>query len=204
MTGQSQDVADAKADRGLGRGPAAAVVLLALVLLVVSGGTFYRSEVADAREDARSELQSVAALKMGRLVAWLDERRADAAMMSMPGNPLFETAIRPLLANPADAALRARVAQPLERIRGLRGYEAALLVTPDGDVLLGTGAAPDALEPASRQLVRRALERPEPVVGDLIATLTPNDAILDMATAYRDERGQPAAVLLLPSPKSQE
>lgn len=197
MTGQPQEVVDAKADRGLGRGPAAAVVLLALVLLLVAGGTYYRSEVASAREDARSELQSVAALKMGRLVAWMDERRADAAMMSMPGSPLFETAIRPLLANPADETLRARVRQPLERIRGLRGYEAALLVTPDGDVLLGTGAAPDALEPASRQLVRRALERPEPVVGDLIATLTPNDAILDMATAYRDEHGQPAAVLLL-------
>lgn len=197
MTGEPQEAVEARADRGLGRGPAAAVVLLALVLLLVAGGTYYRSEVASAREDARSELQSVAALKMGRLVAWMDERRADAAMMSMPGNPLFETAIRPLLANPADATARARVAQPLERIRGLRGYEAALLVTPGGDVLLGTGVAPDALEPSARQLVRRALEMPDPVVGDLIATPTPNDAILDMATAYRDEHGQPVAVLLL-------
>lgn len=197
MTAESQEVVDAKADRGLGRGPATAVVLLALVLLGVSGGTFYRSEVASAREDARSELQSVAALKMGRLVAWMAERRADAAMMSMPGNPLFQTAIRPLLANPADEALHARVAQPLERIRGLRGYDALMLVTTGGEVLLRVGAAPDALEPASRQLVQRALEVPEPVVGDLIATPTPDDAILDMATAYRDERGQPIAVLLL-------
>lgn len=40
MTGEPQEAVEARADRGLGRGPAAAVVLLALVLLLVAGGTY--------------------------------------------------------------------------------------------------------------------------------------------------------------------
>lgn len=196
-------MSDPSESAGGGRPPGRArtvgpLLLALLLLLLAAGGAIYRVEVEAVRERARIELESVAALKTASLAAWLDERRADASMMAMRGNPLFETAIRPLLAAPDDAALGARVQAPLEAIRRIRRYEAAMIVSAASQqVLVRTGRAPAALEPAALAAVQQALQQPGPVLGELHQAGEPAGVVLDIVHAYRDDGGQPQAVLVL-------
>jgi len=137
-----------------GRWPFIAFLLLALGIAAIWYSAVSAYEQAVLRERGR-ELQATAELKIEFIRFWLDERRGDAAVQS--SRPLLAIAASGKRGNDWPYGIDALPGQ-LEQIRKEYGYEAVLLLDPQGHVRVSAGtlgeSALDAAGKAGRAAVR--------------------------------------------------
>ncbi len=134
--------------------------LTILVLLcsgiVAAGYRYYRAQRENIEAGIQAQISAIADLKVQQVVAWRNERVADALLFSAS----------PLLQAPPTPARDGQLRSWMETFRAHAGYSQVALLDPDGHALLnasdGTNAAASLLVP----LVRRALESGEVVVSD--------------------------------------
>ncbi len=145
------------------RGLVAALVL-AMVVLLVAGGWFYRAQAQALRQDAEEELQTIAALKVGQIASWRAERLGDAAVLMK--SALAADAARSWLAAP-DAEKKERLLSHLRALVMHHPYDNILLVDAEGRVRLSLKGPPTALNAEVAEALASAWRRQGPVLSNL-------------------------------------
>jgi PAS domain S-box-containing protein len=114
------------------------LVLGALALLVVAGGTFICAGLAaDYRRDAEQQLRAVADFKLQRFTAWIRERRGDVDVLGRGAS--FSRGFATWLSHGMPSVTGGDLRQRLDTMRRAYGYSSVLIVSPYGEPLLSAG-----------------------------------------------------------------
>jgi PAS domain S-box-containing protein len=177
-------------------GIALLIASVTALALVAGGILFYQHEKARIAAKHYDLIRSVAALKVGQIVAWREERLRDAKRNA--SDPFIRQMVTELLLHPADAILRAKVQQHLQLIKTQESCQDVIITGADGLVLL-SASLPKPLAMADRitVLAHRAMASAQPVFGELVSCQTCSQVGLDVAIAMAGDHDSPMAVLIL-------
>jgi PAS domain S-box-containing protein len=180
---------------GSGRQLVAIFAVSALALLV-AGYAYYRVEAKRRHEEQHAVISAVGELKSRQIVRWRTERMADADRVANGPNLARELAA--LLRDPGDQAGSAALRGHLQREQMGDVYAAALLLAPDGRLLVTTDDLPHPVSPATERAVAAALASQEGVLSDFFRA-PEGRVFLDALAAVRDAEGRPLGVVILRS-----
>ncbi len=167
---------------------AIAVAFAALAFL------YYRVEARALWKQAHDQLHAVAHLKADQIQNWRRERIAGLRMLA--NSPFFSRAVRELLRNPDDTALRSAVRQQLEQIRYAYGYHDALLLNDDMRIMVSLTQDPHLLAPEAQGTIEDALKNNRIAFGDFYRCSLCGGVHIDVAAPLTDDQGRPLAVVL--------
>ncbi|MDO9264287.1 MAG: PAS domain S-box protein, partial [Desulfosalsimonadaceae bacterium] len=168
---------------------------LLMFCFIIGGYRFYRHEATAVETKKHDELKAIADLKIRQIVAWRQEREADARIHSTGAirTDLFEW----LKAPADDSAIKTRIKNRLQTLKEYQGYDNLILAGTDGRILLSLDPDLRELEPEIQQLVRRALSSQNVVFGDFFQCSHGDQIHLDVAAPVPGKDNLPAAVLIL-------
>ncbi|MBI2309244.1 MAG: response regulator [Rhodocyclales bacterium] len=137
-----------------------------LVLLLIAGGgtLLYNEQTRQARQQIEGQLMSIAELKTGQIEQWRNERLSHAKVLA--GNIIFARAAEEFFAGRGQAA-RQRLRDYFLSLKQHYGYANVLLLDTEGHVALRLEPAAAALSPDIVDLVREAIEKRQPLHGNL-------------------------------------
>jgi PAS domain S-box-containing protein len=169
-------------------------------VLLAAGWWYYRGEVQQIEQRQYAFLEAVGTLKAGQIEQWRRERTADARRLAR--SPLVRSEILKLLDDPGHVLRQADLWERLKLDESEGRYACALLLAPDGKVLLSTEATPAALTPATRRALMAALDSKDAVFSDFFRE--PGGVIhLDTVMMARNAEGQALAAVVLRSHASE-
>lgn len=156
-------------------------ILALLFLALLGAGTYayYLRETAEIHTDRAHDLAAIAALKIGELTAWREERYSDAEVISQ--NQLLRDAVTAWLEERSDLTRLEAVSQYFQTIQNAYGYESVFLVSPEGELLISSQPRPEPLEPQVLSLTGQAIQDRRPVFGDFFLCPTCKQIHLDVA-----------------------
>jgi len=166
------------------------------VALTAGGYWFYHQEARTIRGDKYNELKAIAELKAGQIVAWRNERLANARLNS---SGIIRNDVLRWLKTPDDPALQAACQSRLQVFRETEGYQNMILATPDGRLLLSLDRRLTELEPDTKQLVAQVVASGKTVFGDFFHCPVHQQIHLDIAAPILDDEQRTVAVLGLRS-----
>ncbi|MBI4864061.1 MAG: PAS domain S-box protein [Candidatus Riflebacteria bacterium] len=155
------------------------VMLAAGIVLV--GGLLYQGQVRRLRQEAETQLATVARTKVDQISAWLADRRVNAAATA--SSPLFGAAVERWLAAPSQD-LAAAVQDRLEALAAAYQFDDAVLVDVPGGKLLGVRQTTSPLAEEELRSLRLALDEGKPA----------------LTTFYRQAVGDPGAHVAVTAP----
>ena len=172
------------------------LVLPALVALtlIAAGCAYYLQEAGEIRAQEFETLAAVARLNSDLAARWRAERVADARLLA--ADPHVEALLEALLRAPGDRARQGELRERLRLERETNVYREALVLAPDGQVLLSTASPVAPVNAATQRAVTRALLGPSAVLSDLFRG-PDGDATVDVVIAELDGAGRAIAVLVL-------
>ena len=168
---------------------------LAALAMAASGCWLKHQQTQAIHSEKRNELKAIAELKAGQIVAWRNERLADARVHSRRG--FLRSAVGRWLHASDDAPLRTEVAENLESIRASYGYENVIVAGRDGRILFTLDPRLAVLDASAKQLIATAISSQGAVFGDLFRCPTCKQVHLDVAAPILDADKRPLAVLIL-------
>ena len=172
------------------------------VLAMAAGGCWlYRHQTQTIRNEKQSELKAIAELKAGQIIAWRNERLADARVHSR--RAFLRFAVGRWLNASDDAFLRTEVAENMESLRTSYGYENVIVAGRNGGILFTLNPRLTVLDASAKQLVAQVVSSRDAVFGDLFRCPTCNQVHLDVAAPILDADKRPVAVLILRSDPEQ-
>jgi PAS domain S-box-containing protein len=150
------------------------------VLAAVVGAVLYSRQAAEVRTRQGAQLTAVRDLKSDEITRWMDDQRADAALISGDGllGGALERWIKRGHATPAPPTVR----QILVTYRVGHAYSRIVVLDPQIEPVFASPARGPALGLATLTLARRALREDRVVFSDL----------------FLDERGRPMMEFLAP------
>ncbi|HMN59084.1 MAG TPA: PAS domain S-box protein [Anaerolinea sp.] len=167
-----------------------------IVALLIAGGIwFYNSEAQNIRNQKNSELRAIAALKIGQITQWREERLGDALFFS--SSPAIQTGISLWLSSPEDPAPKSALNDQLGDLIHAYKYQNAILVTADGSMLLAGDPQSTEIFPETQRLIQQALTASGPIMGDFFANPTSGQVWLEFAAAISNPDGLAPVVLIL-------
>ena len=137
---------------------------VAAISLAAGGYRYWRHEVQAIRKDKYGQLKAVADLKVGQIVAWREERLADARFNSTRES--LRAAVTQADQALSDPSLRSAIQEDLNSVRKHFGYDDVILVGTDGRILLSLNPRLTVLETNAKELVARAISSQEAVFDD--------------------------------------
>jgi PAS domain S-box-containing protein len=171
--------------------------LILIVLTLLSGGYgYYRKEAEEIRQKRYEEISAIGRLKRDQILEWRKQRLADIGAFSK--NPLVIAAVEQLIQDDASQTLRNGIKESLHATAAAHDYYNALLLDPEGKLLLSVNDEPDPVDPATRRAVETAASGREVVFSDFFRS--PSGVIhIDAAAAVAGAGGLPLAVVVLRS-----
>ena len=173
----------------------AACVLISLVF-IGSGFLFYRAETDHIRLEKYRELKAIVELKARRIGDWRKERLADAARSIR--SPFFRAAVEAFCVNPENASLRRSLEQSLKAELDYAIHADALLITPEGRILLSATPRPDPIEPIEMGAAKESIKGGAPVLSGLYRSRS-GKIYLDAVGPVLSKDGRSVALLVLRS-----
>ncbi|MFC5301402.1 response regulator [Azospira restricta] len=137
---------------------------LVLVLITAGGALLYNEQSRQARAQVDGQLLSIAELKTGQIEQWRNERLSHAKVLS--GNVIFARAAEEFFATGSPSA-RKRIRDYFRNLKQHYGYANVLLLDSEGRVPLRLEPQAAALAPDIVDLVAGAIERRQPLHGNL-------------------------------------
>jgi PAS domain S-box-containing protein len=143
-----------------------AAIFLALALGVGATGYYeYRTQAAVVRARAERDIGAIADVKTQQITHWLHERRAHAS--ALMNDESLAADVQEFLGQGArQARVGARIRARLEAAQKAYGYEAVVLLDPEGHRHLVTGAV-ESLASRELDLAREALRRKDVVLSEI-------------------------------------
>ena len=176
-----------------------AVFALMTLILLAGGALFYRAQERYFRQDAETNLNTIASFKVDQIVQWRAERIGDAAVIME--SPFFIEEVTRFLADPRAEA----TAQMLARFRSLQEhyhYRDILLVDADGKVRLSLSGGLRQLHTEAAQVLASALRDRKPKLSDLHAgpgDLPPHLDVIAPLFTGSGEVSEPIGAVILQS-----
>ena len=172
------------------------ILLGILFLAFIAGGyKFYHHESNAVQAQKYDEMKAIADLKIRQMVAWRQEREADARIHS---TGIIRTEALLWLKAPADdSPIKNVIKERLQSFREYQGYDNLILAGTDGRILLSLDPGLRELEPEIQQLVRRAVSSQNVVFGEFFQCSQKKRIHLDVAAPIPGADNRPAAVLIL-------
>jgi len=141
------------------------VSLIIVLLIMLAGHNYYRSQEKKVKEMVFNQISSVAQLKAQQIREWLDERKADAEVLSK--SKFFAQGLIAILKNP-DPISVARVRERLELTARAYKYSRILILDARKNVFLSYGAeARRELSPEFLQALELAAQQRRVINTDL-------------------------------------
>lgn len=173
-----------------------AIFALISVSLLVGGSWYYRQERDRIHQAEYQAIAAIGDLKAWQLQQWRRERLAD--VMVLATDPFL---IRTAGAFSQASSLTTPIASIQEslaiRVRAY-GYSDALLLAPNGNILIRIKQDVEPAGEATRQAIAAALAGQGPVLSNLYRGVE-QDVYLDSVQAVRNADGIPLAVVILRS-----
>lgn len=169
-------------------------VLATTIVLLGLGGVAYTAGKQKEKEIER--LQAISDLKVGQIVAWLEERHADAQIMR-GDDSLFE--LYETWRATGDETARRKLMGRLEVHRDAFNYLDILLLDESGKVVMAAGKAEHSAAPNLLETARRAIATEQILSTDLyrIEDKTPARVHLDFIVPLRVAKGRPKMAVAL-------
>ncbi|WP_406699570.1 PAS domain S-box protein [Singulisphaera sp. Ch08] len=186
------------ASRELRAGPArrtwVAGFAVMTVVLLVGGHWYYRQETERIHQAEYQALAAIGELKSGQIRHWRNERLADATVLAR--DPFLIETVRASSRDPATPLPLARLQAILDIRVKVYGHSDALLLAPNGKVLVAVKKAQVPTSEARRRAIALALDSQGPVLSDLY--LGSDELVsIDATQAVRDAEGTPLAIVIL-------
>ena len=166
---------------------------MVVVLLCAGMYRFYAWQVEEIYQANYTELHSIAELKTSQILAWREERLADARMNS-------SGIIRTLALDwqrTGEAGLIQDIRKRLQFFQENEGYFNMVLADPGGTIHLSLLPRITRLEHEEQKLVGQVITAGKEVSGDFFLCGSCNQIHLPVAAPIFDDQGQAAFVLLL-------
>lgn len=175
----------------------AVAIFSGMALAFLGMGFWYFDEEKEGiiREKYQT-LEAIGELKSKLIQHWQKNCLADAWRIAKD-TAMVGATVR-LLGDPANESFQADVRRRMDVEIPYEEYTALFLFAPDGGLLCATGEEGRAVSATTQEIVRRALERPEPVMSDFFR-FPDGHVCVDVAVAVRDREGKPLAVLVMRS-----
>ncbi len=171
-----------------------AAVVGMIVLIVLGGALYYRSESASHFGLKQREIQTIAELKVAQISEWHKERIADARVISE--SPLFRQAMKEWVVTPPNRPTTEALRKQLLLPKLEYGYEDICIAAPDGKLLLTFDSSLHELDPATRALVQGSATSRDVIVTGPYYCPTHRKIHFDILAPVRDEKDRMMAVLM--------
>ncbi|MBC7364779.1 MAG: cache domain-containing protein, partial [Candidatus Aminicenantes bacterium] len=145
--------------------PVYLVSLAVVILIMLAGHNYYRQEAKRVKERVFNEISSVAQLKAQQIRDWLDNRKADAEVLSK--SKFFAPNLIAVIQKPDPMAVT-RIRERLELMAENYKYSRILIIDDRKNVVLSYGAeAPSQLSPDLIQAIELAAKQRQVINTDL-------------------------------------
>ncbi|AGA29069.1 sensor histidine kinase [Singulisphaera acidiphila] len=172
-------------------------VFIAITMALLAGGDWYYRQERDRIHQAEYQaIAAIGALKAGQIQQWRKERLADVTVVA--NDPFLITTAGTLSRDPALPLPLAQFQEILSIRVQAYGYSDALLLAPDGNVLIDVKKATDPVGKATQRAIAVALASRGPVLSDLYRGVD-QVVYMDAVQAVREAEGTPLAVVILRS-----
>lgn len=169
-------------------------VAVVAVLLFAGGYLYYYYGAQTYRQKAYDKLEAIAGLKAGQITKWLQERSADATVISQ--SPFMRRAFRQWVDNPDDAGLKNDIVERLSLAKNNWGYENIFLSSPKGNVLLSLVPGDSKFGAATSEKILEASRQGKTFFTDFYYCATHDRIHMDIIAPVIDEGTSPFAVLV--------
>jgi polar amino acid transport system substrate-binding protein len=170
------------------------VILFAVISITVLAGGYgyYRAEEERISRENFREIAAIAELKEGQIRQWRTERMADVRRPTE--SPFFRREMQEWQRTGFSSGRRVEFRERL-KMEQSGGFDDALLLSPDGKILLSATDTPDPVAPATMRAVTASLAGREAVLSDFY--LCPLGRVhIDAVAPVLDNARKPLAVLV--------
>ena len=137
-----------------------------LVVGIVAGGYwFYGHHHANVKGRIVEQLHAIATLKVEDIQRWRQEQIADAS--TFLGTPFMVETTRNMLVGKWDPEMTEGIVTRLNNLMKQPRYQDVLLVTPDGEILIGTSGRSGPIHEEAIEGIRQAFETRQPILTDI-------------------------------------
>ncbi len=164
--------------------------------LLAGGYGYYRSEFRRIQKEKYEDLAAIAELKADQIREWRQERLEDIGSLSR--SPMFKRTFEEWLRDRKNELLLEDLKDKLVVEQRTGGYADAILLSPDGNILLSVKPQPDPLSPATKVAIGAALANRSPVLSDLYRN-PQGTVLIDAVAPILGPKGQPIAAGLFRS-----
>jgi PAS domain S-box-containing protein len=134
------------------------------VAFITTGYFYYKYQVAYLTKEKQGELAAIVDLKVNQIVAWRQERLADANVIL--NDRFFAAKVEDWLRGVKEAGLREEILSYLASLI-MHQYQSVVLLDPQGTVRLSVPEENQKISPHLLELARMALQTRKPVFSDL-------------------------------------
>ncbi|MFA6240553.1 MAG: PAS domain S-box protein, partial [Candidatus Hydrogenedentales bacterium] len=138
--------------------------LLTALMLSAGGYFYYLQEVDEIRAEKSGALSAIGELKVKQIVQWRKERLGDAR--DTAESPFFRRALEDWIREPDAPGVREEWKSRLVLEQDAYGYADALLLSPDGRVLLSALDKSEPAEPVMMQACQESLAKGKALISD--------------------------------------
>jgi PAS domain S-box-containing protein len=167
-------------------------LLLAVVIIVTGGYAYYLHEAQRIRHDKYEDIATIANLKSEQIEHWRHDRFQDVERDVK--SPFLKRAIEEWVHGPKSEALKSRLNEFLGIEAQVRGYVDALLLDPQGKILMSTKPESGELNEAVKRAIDESLTTRSAILSELYRA-PDGDVHLDAVAPVLDSAGVPIAVV---------
>jgi PAS domain S-box-containing protein len=173
------------------------IFFLLSVAFIATGYFYYQYQVAYITKQKEAELATIVDLKVNQIVAWRQERTADANVIFH--DRFFAAKVEDWLHGVKNPALKKEILNYLGSLI-IHQYQSAILLDPQGRVSLSVPEENQKLSRHIKKLTRMALDTKQPVFSDLYRVEASKAIQLSILVPLLVSRGgqpQPVGVVFL-------
>jgi PAS domain S-box-containing protein len=178
------------------RWPWILLFILASLVLLIGGYTYYQYEAERIRQEKYQELAAIGKLKADQIKEWRDERLRDLEAFGKA--PFFKRGLQQWLRNRDDDVLQKELQRSLTLEKENHGYSDVVLLDTDGRVLLFGEHRSNVPGTIETGVIETALSERKAVLSDLYRS-SHGITELDGAVPILTEGQQPISVLVMRS-----
>lgn len=173
------------------------VFVLLAAGIVTTGYIYYRSHEQAYRAEVERHLSAIAALKVGELMQWREDRLSDAVIFFK--NPSFNALVRRFFAQPEDADAQRQLLDWLGKYPTLDDYDRVRLLDTQGVERLSLPVDPEPTGPATLRGATEALQSGQITLKDFDRHKNNGRPYLAVLVPIHDESdgNRPLGVLVL-------
>jgi PAS domain S-box-containing protein len=169
------------------------LAVLAALGLALGGYWFVQRGILASQDEHYEHLETIARLKTDQLLAWREERLADARMHSSGQVQILAIEWQ----RTSDPKVLDRIADRLKVFRENESYHNLILVDTEGRILVTLIDRSTTLEKEERLLLLKALSAQQPVIDTFYSCQTCGMLHLNVAVPVLGEDNRAVAVLIL-------